>query len=65
MKRSLILIAGVIGILVGFGFIMPAIALWRSGSPDTAMIFGPLLLGAVLLGAAALAVCKAMVRDRA
>jgi hypothetical protein len=29
MKRALFLAAGAIGLLVGLGFILPAVALWR------------------------------------
>jgi hypothetical protein len=29
MKRILLLVAGVAGLLIGLGFIMPAVALWR------------------------------------
>ena len=29
MKRTLLLVAGVAGLLIGLGFIMPAVALWR------------------------------------
>ncbi|MFO1461359.1 MAG: hypothetical protein U1G08_18400 [Verrucomicrobiota bacterium] len=52
MKRVLLSLAGVAGVLLGTGFIFPAVALWRSGSPDTAMIFGPLVLGIVLIAGA-------------
>lgn len=55
MKRVILSLAGVAGLLIGTGFIFPAVALWRSGSPDTAMIFGPLLLGILLVAGAAVA----------
>lgn len=55
MKRVLLSLAGVAGLLIGTGFIFPAVALWRSGSPDTAMIFGPLVLGILLVAGALLA----------
>lgn len=52
MKRILLSAAGVAGILIGTGFILPVVALWRSGSTDTVMIGGPLALGsAILVGA--------------
>ena len=65
MKRILLLIAGPAGFLVGLGFILPAVALWRSGSPDTVMIAGPLLLGGVLIGASVFAVHRGLVRPHA
>lgn len=65
MKRILYLVAGAAGFLVGLGFIMPAIALWRRGSPDTPMVVGPLLLGLFLIVAAVAAARRGMARPRA
>ena len=55
MKRVILSLASVAGLLIGTGLIFPAVALWRSGSPDTAMIFGPLLLGILLVAGAVVA----------
>ncbi|MBN8246392.1 MAG: hypothetical protein J0L84_02995 [Verrucomicrobia bacterium] len=48
MKKTLLILAGVAGVLIGLGLILPAVALWRSGSSDTAWIAGPLLVGTLL-----------------
>ena len=48
MKRILLVLACVASLLVGLGFIMPAVALFqRSGSLSVGII-GPLALGTVL-----------------
>ncbi len=49
MKRILLTLAGVVGLLIGLGFIMPAFALWRHGSPGTFDIVVPSALGCVLM----------------
>ena len=45
MKRTMIIVAGIIAVLVGMGFVMPAIAQWRH---EGAMTTSSVLLG--LLG---------------
>jgi len=60
MKRPLIISAGIVGVLVGLGFIFPAVALMRTtGSlPNTSV--GLLLLGIGLtLGGVRAAFCGA------
>lgn len=49
MKRILSSVAGVAGMLVGLGLILPAVALWRQNSPATGGIVGPLILGGALM----------------
>lgn len=65
MKRTLLLVAGVAGLLIGLGFILPAVDLWRRGTPNTAMVYGPLLLGLLLIAAALLAARKGLTRPQA
>ncbi|HTH48140.1 MAG TPA: hypothetical protein VMB21_11550 [Candidatus Limnocylindria bacterium] len=65
MKRILLLVAGVVGVLVGLGLIMPAVALWRSGSPQTSSIAFPLFLGLGLVAAAVLALVKGAAKSLA
>ena len=49
MKRILLIVAGIVGLLIGLGLIMPAVALWRQGSPETFDIVVPSALGCVLM----------------
>ncbi len=49
MKRILIIVAGIVGVLIGLGFIMPAVAWWRQSGPDASHVMLPLLLGGVLM----------------
>lgn len=65
MKRILLLSAGVVGVLVGLGLIMPAVALWRSGSPQTLNIILPLLIGGGLLAGAFVALVKGAAKSHA
>ncbi|MBI3849416.1 MAG: hypothetical protein HY298_03855 [Verrucomicrobia bacterium] len=48
MKRTLKIIIGVIAILVGMGFVMPALAQWRHQGSMTNESIALLLLGACL-----------------
>ena len=48
MKRTLIITAGIIGILVGLGFVFPAVALMRTTGSLPNSGVGLLLLGIVL-----------------
>lgn len=65
MKRMLLLLAGLAGFFIGLGLIMPAVALWRRGTQDTAMVYGPLLLGILLMAGALVAARKGLARRRA
>jgi 4-hydroxybenzoate polyprenyltransferase len=57
MKRVLIISAGVIGVLVGMAFVMPAVALYRSEGTMTINNVGLLLLGfGLTLGGGSVAV---------
>ena len=56
MKRILFTLAGVVAVLVGLGFVMPAVALWRQEGALAGVNVALLLLGVVLaLGGGALA----------
>ena len=48
MKRTLRIILGIIAILVGMGFVMPALAQWRHEGSMTGLSVALLLLGTVL-----------------
>ncbi len=48
MKRILTIIAGILGVLIGLGFIFPAIALWRTSGALPGMSVALLLLGIAL-----------------
>ena len=48
MKKGLIIAAGVIGVLVGMGFVMPAVAQWRTEGAMTSTSVALRLLGATL-----------------
>ncbi len=49
MKRILLLVAGVAGVPVALGFIMPAVAWWRQSGFDGVRVALPLLLGVVFV----------------
>lgn len=49
MKRSLLIVAGILGVFIGFGFIFPAVAHWRQYGPGTVRAFIPLILGSALV----------------
>lgn len=53
MKRILLALAGVAALLVGLGFIMPAIALFHRNGSVSMGVMGPLALGTMLAGAGA------------
>ena len=65
MKRSLLIVAGILGVFIGFGFIFPAVALWRQNGPDTLKVFMPLILGSVLVFGALVAFAKGATGRRA
>ena len=65
MKRILLIGAGVVGVLVGLGFIMPAVAWWRQGGMDALRVILPLFLGVALMAGALLALIKGAGRTRA
>ena len=48
MKRTLKIIIGIIAILVGMGFVMPAVAQWRHEGAMTGLSVALLLLGLAL-----------------
>ena len=48
MKRTLIIISGILGALVGLGFVMPAVALLRTTGGLPGFEVALLLLGAAL-----------------
>ena len=57
MKRILLSLAGLVAVLVGLGFVMPAVALWRQFGTMPGSSVSLLLLGLLLtLGGFALAV---------
>jgi hypothetical protein len=65
MKRILLLIAGVVGVLVGLGLIMPAVALWRDQGPGSRDIMPPLLIGVALVLGALFAIIKGCLQPKA
>ncbi len=48
MKRTLKIIFGVIAVLVGMGFVMPAVAQWRHEGAMTGMSIALCLLGTLM-----------------
>jgi hypothetical protein len=48
MKRILVITIGIIGVLVGMGFVMPAVAQWRHEGAMTRLSVALLLLGVLL-----------------
>lgn len=64
MKRILLVLAGVAALLVGLGFIMPAIALLQRNGSLSIGIVGPLALG-TLLAVAGIVVFVRLLRHRA
>jgi hypothetical protein len=63
MKRKLIVLAGIVGVLVGAGFILPALALLRTRGALPGADVGLLLLGLTLtLSGAAVAWAGARTR---
>ena len=48
MKRTLKILLGVVGVLVGMAFVMPAVAQWRHEGSMTGSSVTLLLLGAVM-----------------
>jgi hypothetical protein len=48
MKKALFITAGVVGVLIGMAFVMPAVALWRNTGALAAADAGLLALGLVL-----------------
>jgi hypothetical protein len=58
MKRTMLLIGGILGVLIGLGFVFPAIALWRNSGALPGMSVALLLLGiALTLGGGIAAIC--------
>jgi len=48
MKRTLKITIGIVAILVGMGFVLPAVAQWRHEGSMTGTSIALLLLGAVM-----------------
>ena len=48
MKRTLKIILGIIAVLVGMGFVMPAVAQWRNAGSMTGSSVALCLLGALM-----------------
>ena len=48
MKRTFKIILGIIAVLVGMGFVMPAVAQWRHEGAMTALSVALFLLGTVM-----------------
>ena len=48
MKRTLKIILGIVAVLVGMAFVMPALAQWRHEGAMTGLSVALLLLGAVM-----------------
>jgi hypothetical protein len=48
MKRTFKIILGIIAVLVGMGFVMPALAQWRQEGDMTGLSVALFLLGALL-----------------
>ena len=58
MKRILTIIAGILGVLIGLGFVFPAVAQWRTLGALPGMSVALLLLGiALTLGGGGAAFC--------
>ena len=58
MKRIVTIIVGIIAVLVGLGFIMPAIAQWRTLGSLPGVSVALLMLGVLLtVGGGSAAVC--------
>lgn len=60
MKRILFILTGIIALMVGLGFILPAVAWWRSHGMAMGPVLLPLLFGVGLLAAAGLAFGRAL-----
>jgi hypothetical protein len=60
MKRTLKIILGIAGVLVGMGFVMPAVAQWRHEGGMTSSSIALCLLGAVMTLAGIAAAAMAM-----
>ena len=58
MKRTTLLVAGLVGLLLALGFIMPAVAWLRQHGFDGRAVLMPLILGGALLSGAVLALRK-------
>ena len=65
MKQPIKIILGVIAVLIGMGFVMPAVAQWKNEGSMTGMSVLLCLLGAVLTLAGAGTAIRALVRRSA
>ncbi len=64
MKRLLFAIAGIVGLLVGAAFIMPAAAKWHRYGPEGGDIMGPMVLGTLIVLASLSSLVKATLGQR-
>jgi len=64
MKRILLATLGLVGLLVGLGFIMPAVAWWRAHGPALMPVALPLLAGTGLAAAGAFTLFRSLVPTR-
>lgn len=65
MKRILLIVAGIVGVLVGLGLIMPAVALWRDQGPGARDLMPPLLIGVALVLGALFAIVRGCFQPKA
>lgn len=65
MKRTIKIILGIIAVLVGIGFVMPALAQWRHEGAMTGSSVVLCLLGAVLTLAGCGAAIQSVLRRNA
>lgn len=65
MKRTLFVLAGIAGLLIGMGLIMPAAAKWHQNGPGGHDIMGPLIVGLLIVIAGLAALTKAAIGRRA
>ena len=65
MKRTFKIILGIIAVLVGMAFVMPALAQWRHEGSMTGLSVALLLLGAVMTLAGAGAAIQGVAKRRA
>lgn len=65
MKRILLALVGLLALLVGLGFIMPAVAWWQARGIALGAVLLPLGLGGVLLAGSVFAFVKSACRSNA
>jgi hypothetical protein len=60
MKRTFHFVAGLAGVLIGLGFVFPAIAQWRTHGGMSALSVGLLALGTLLTIGGGMAAARAL-----